>query len=90
MKYSDYINERVHTLYWNDDINCAGTTLIILSKIFEISLCSQILDAAIGMPGAGRYGAQCGLVSGTIMAIGILGREKGLEHEDIVDKCNKL
>lgn len=90
MQFRDYINERVHTLYWNDDINCAGTTLITLSELFDISLCLQILDAVIGVPGAGRYGAQCGLASGAIMVIGILGRKKGLEHVDIVDNCNKF
>lgn len=90
MQYAGLIDERVHTLYWNDDINCAATTLITLSEIFNICLCSQILNAVIGMPGAGRSGAQCGLVSGAIMVIGILGRKKGLEHEDIVDNCNKF
>ena len=58
--------------------------------MIKISLSSQIIDAVIGMPGAGRSGAQCGLVSGAIMVIGILGKEKGLMHEDIVDKCNKF
>ena len=90
MQYREYINERVHVLYWNDDLNCATTTLITLSEIFHINLNSQILDAAIGLPGAGRYGAQCGLVAGTLMFIGIQGKENGLEHEAIVSKCNNF
>ena len=59
MRYQEYINERVHSLYWNDDLNCATTTLITLSEIFQINLGSQIINAAIGMHGAGKYGAQC-------------------------------
>jgi len=61
MQYREYISERVHSLYWNDDLNCATISLLTFSEIFHIHLNSQILDAAIGMPGAGRYGAQCGL-----------------------------
>ncbi|MDR3543842.1 MAG: C-GCAxxG-C-C family protein [Desulfosporosinus sp.] len=88
MQKRDFINKRVHELYWNDDLNCATTTLITLSEIFHIKLCSQVVNAAIGMHGAGKYGAQCGLVEGSLMFIGIQGREKGLENENIVNKCN--
>ena len=87
MQYRDYINERVHGLYWNDDLNCATTTLITLSEIFQINLGSQIINAAIGMHGAGKYGAQCGLAEGSVMFLGILGKEKGLENEEIVTRC---
>jgi C_GCAxxG_C_C family probable redox protein len=90
MQYRDYIKERVHSLYWNDDLNCATTSLLIFSEIFHINLNSQIIAAAIGMPGAGQYGAQCGLVEGGLMFIGIQGKEKGLEHKDIVKKCNNF
>ncbi|KJS48471.1 C-GCAxxG-C-C family protein [Desulfosporosinus sp. BICA1-9] len=90
MQYREYINERVHSLYWKEDLNCAITSLLIFSEIFKIDLDLQILDAAIGMPGAGRYGAQCGLVTGSLMFIGIKGKENGLEHEAIVDKCHNF
>jgi C_GCAxxG_C_C family probable redox protein len=90
MQYREYINERVHGLYWNDDLNCAATSLLTFSEIFQINLNSQILDAAIGMPGAGRYGAQCGLVAGALMFIGIQGKEKGLAPKDIVNNCNNF
>jgi C_GCAxxG_C_C family probable redox protein len=90
MQYREYINERVHNFYWNDDLNCATTSLLIFSEIFHINLNSQILDAAIGMPGAGQYGEQCGLVAGALIFIGIQGKEKGLEPKDIVNKCNNF
>jgi len=90
MQYREYINERVHDLYWNDNLNCAVTSLLIFSEVFHINLNPQIFDSAIGMPGAGRYGAQCGLVVGSLMFIGIQGKENGLEHEAIVDKCNNF
>jgi C_GCAxxG_C_C family probable redox protein len=88
MQYNKLINEKVHSYYWNDDLNCAITSLLTFSEIFQINLNTQILDAAIGMPGAGSYGAQCGLVAGALMFIGIQGKEKGLETEDIVNRCN--
>jgi len=35
-----------------------------------------VLNFAIGLFGAGGYQAQCGLVEGTLMFIGILGKTK--------------
>ena len=40
------------------------------------------------MHGAGKYGAQCGLVEGTLMFIGILGRTLNISDDDIVNSCN--
>jgi len=88
MQYKEFIDEKVHKYYWNDDLNCSTASLLTLSEIFHTNLCSQVLDAAIGLPGAGRYGAQCGLVGSSLMFIGIQGKEKGLEHEEIVTVCN--
>lgn len=81
------INARVHKYYWEDNINCAQTTLKILGEIFGVKFNEQVLDSAIGMHGAGRYGAQCGLVEGTLMFIGIFGKKKGLKGDKIADKC---
>jgi C_GCAxxG_C_C family probable redox protein len=88
MQYKAFIDEKVHGYYWNDNLNCTTASLLTLSKIFNIDLCSQILDAATGMPGAGRYGAQCGLVGSSLMFLGIQGKAKGLENEEIVTLCN--
>ena len=82
-----FIENRVHEYYWTDDINCATTTLKILSEAFAIQLTDQIIDAAIGMHGAGEFGAQCGLVEGTLMFMGIAGRAKGIQDENIVKSC---
>lgn len=87
MQSMEFINNKVHSYYWEDDLNCANTSLLTLSELFEINLCSQIVDAGIGMHGAGGYGAQCGLVCGGLMFIGILGKEKGLGTRDIVNTC---
>ena len=32
----EYIKKRVHELYWNDDINCARTTIICLRELFKV------------------------------------------------------
>ncbi|MDD2388300.1 MAG: C-GCAxxG-C-C family protein [Desulfobacterales bacterium] len=81
------INDRVHDYYWNMDMNCASTTLKILSEIFMISLNRQVKDAATGMHGAGQYGAQCGLVEGALMFIGIIGRAKQIPDQQIIALC---
>jgi hypothetical protein len=86
----DFIQTKVKKYYWQDDINCATTNLRILSEIFSIELSEQVIDAALGMHGAGKYGAQCGLVEGTLMFLGIIGRSKGIPDDNITDSCNEF
>ena len=90
MNTKEFIQKRVKEYYWNDNINCATTNLKILSEQFNIKLSDQVIDAALGMHGAGEYGAQCGLVEGTLMFIGILGRTLTVSDNDIVNSCNKF
>lgn len=42
------------------------------------------------MHGAGRYGAQCGLIEGPLMFIGVWGRAHKLDDEKISDLCKEL
>lgn len=83
MTYLEFIKRRVGQYYWQDDINCAETTLKILSELFDIPLNNQVLNSALALPGAGQCGAQCGIVSGTIMFLGIFGRENGIDDNAI-------
>ncbi|OOM74118.1 C-GCAxxG-C-C family protein [Clostridium sp. BL-8] len=83
----DIINERVNKYYWEDDLNCATTVLKTLGSIYKIELESQIIDSAIGMHGAGKFGAQCGLVEGALMFIGIWGRKLRCDNKRIVEYC---
>ncbi len=87
---NEFVKSRVHKHYWDSDLNCASTTLHVLSEYFEVTLESQVLDSSIGMHGAGGYQAQCGIVEGTLMFIGILGRAKLIPNEDIVLFCKKF
>ncbi|HHU29695.1 MAG: C-GCAxxG-C-C family protein [Bacillota bacterium] len=83
----ELINQRVSEYYWLHDFNCAVTTLLILSEIMNLELNPQVLDAAVGMHGAGKYGAQCGLVEGSLMFIGLDGKRKGKSTASIVKDC---
>lgn len=87
MTVDEFVKSRVHTYYWHKDFNCATTTLKILAEHFNLSLQEQIFDAAIGMHGAGRFGAQCGLVEGALMFLGIYGRSRDVSEADIVEAC---
>jgi len=84
------ITARVKEYYWQHDLNCATTTLKILAEIFSVQLSEQIISAAVGMHGAGKYGAQCGLVEGTLMFLGIIGRERQVPNETIVAQCREF
>ncbi|GAB6098143.1 hypothetical protein JCM16358_00220 [Halanaerocella petrolearia] len=87
MKSKKIIDERVHDYYWENDLNCATTMLKTLSEIFEIKLDAQLIDSAIGMHGAGKFGAQCGLVEGSLMFLGVFGEEKSVSKEKIINTC---
>ncbi len=85
-----FVKEHVHTLYWEQDLNCASTTLQVLSEYFDFVVEKQVIDSAIGMHGAGGYQAQCGIVEGTLMFIGILGRAQSIPDPEIVSFCKKF
>ncbi len=85
-----WVTPRVARCYWNRDLNCTPTSLLILAEAFGVELVDQVLAAAIGMHGAGRYGAQCGLVEGGLLFTGILGRKLGLADSDIEPICHRF
>lgn len=81
------IKNRVHELYWRDDINCARTAIICLGELFETAIEQQTLWSAVGLHGAGGYRAQCGLVEGALMFIGIYLHVMGKTEDEIVAAC---
>jgi len=82
-----HVEEQVHRFYWEQDLNCATSNLVLLAERFGMALHPQVMDAALGMHGAGKYGAQCGLVEGGLLFIGIIGRERGVPDEETVQAC---
>ncbi len=83
----DKIKEQVHQSYWKYDINCARTMLKCLGELYDTKLEEQALQSAIGLHGAGGYRAQCGLVEGGLMFIGIYYSRKGRTEEEIGSLC---
>jgi cyclic pyranopterin phosphate synthase len=81
------MREHVRRYSWKHDWNCAATTLRVLGEVFDVTLGNQVLEAALGMHGAGGYRAQCGLVGGALMFIGILGKSLDMSDEAIVQAC---
>ncbi len=90
MNKKNFIKTNVHNDYWIDDINCATTMIKTLGKLYNIKISQQLIDSAIGMHGAGSYDIQCGLVEGSLMFIGIYGKEQNKTSEDITDLCNSF
>ncbi|MBP1639601.1 MAG: GCAxxG family protein [Bacteroidetes bacterium] len=87
MKIENYIKEKVHQLYWTENHNCAVTTLKVLSEIFNVELSAQVYSGALGLNGAGNYRAQCGIVEGTLIFIGIIGKQRELSIDQIQKHC---
>ena len=84
------IEGQTHVYQWRDDLNCATIVLKILAEKYGMELHEQVLDAARGMHGAGKYGVQCGLVEGGLMFIGILSQIYGFEKEDMEAFCQEF
>jgi len=81
------IESMVHELYWAQDLNCATTVVKVLSRIYDINIEDQVLESLVGMHGAGGFGAQCGLVEGSLMFLGIYGKSQGLKQDQIIKMC---
>lgn len=86
----EIVDKRVHEYYWKDDINCATTTVKILAELANLELNQQVIDGAIGLHGAGGFGAQCGLVEGALLFIGIWGRKQKTNDEKIIKMCKEF
>ncbi len=89
MDTRSFVMERVTRYFREEDLNCAVTTLKILAERFQIEVSRQVLDSATGMNGVGQYRAQCGLVEGAVMFLGILGRNRGVEDDDVMEWCRE-
>ena len=89
MDTRSFVMERVTRYYREDEINCAVATLKVLGERFGVEISRQVLDSAVGMNGAGQYRAQCGLVEGAVMFLGILGRERGLDDDAVMELCRE-
>mgnify|MGYP001158981088 FL=1 len=64
-------------------------TLKLLDEVYQIPLDSQVIEAAYGMNGAGRYGAQCGLVEGMLMFLGIWGKARRISYQETQELCRE-
>lgn len=82
----DYIEKCVHDEYYLRDTNCARTSLICYSHIFNIDVPKSVYIAAAAMHGAGGHRAQCGLVEGALLFIPLYVRHLGLD-EAMAVKC---
>lgn len=88
MNMRQWVAGEVHRYYWQDDINCATVMLTILARLDGTELLPQTVAAATGMHGAGCYGAQCGLVEGALMYIGIAAAGRGLPAKETAALCH--
>ena len=84
------VRERVHSLYYDRDVNCARTTMLCLGELLGFHIEEQTYAAAVGMHGAGGFRAQCGLVEGALMMLGAYFGAKGVADGERVDMCRRF
>ena len=58
-----------------------------MSELFKSAIEPQTIWSAVGLHGAGEYRAQCGLVEGSLMFIGIYLHTIGKIEDEIVSAC---
>ncbi|MCP4704215.1 MAG: C_GCAxxG_C_C family protein [candidate division Zixibacteria bacterium] len=63
------------------------TIIRTLEELFELKIEKQVYKACWGLNGAGLYGAQCGLVEGTLMFISLLAHRENIEQEKMWQAC---
>jgi hypothetical protein len=85
--YKKHIDNLVRELYWDKDFNCAITTLTVLSDIYDIRIEGQVFHGATGLNGAGKFQAQCGIIEGVLIFLGILGTKRGYNANQIENTC---
>jgi len=89
MEAREYIENKVRQLYREQNMNCARTTLTCLSELLNTPVNEQTFASAIGMHGAGGFRAQCGLVEGGLMFIGLYFDAIGKSEREAVKACYK-
>ena len=90
MEAKEYIKQEVHRLYWEHDTNCARTTMHCLGGLLNTEIEEQTWNAAVGMFGAGGYRAQCGLVEGSLLFIGIYCYNREIPKEKSISLCKQF
>ncbi len=88
MNSEEFVQRRIDQYFCDQELTCTISTLRILSEHFNVDVPPAVYDAATGMHGAGQYGAQCGLVEGALMFLGVVGRQRGFDEDDIVNACH--
>ncbi len=88
MTLEQLVAARVRVYYGGHDLSCIHATLKVLAEVFDTEVSPQTYDSSSGMfGGGGNYGAQCGLVQGVIMFIGILCARHRLDKETLGKLC---
>lgn len=84
MSSSATLEAMVRHAYHDLDVNCAKAALLALGSAFGHPVDQGVMRAATAMNGAGRRRAQCGLLEGPLMFMGLYFGEAGLKDEEVV------
>jgi hypothetical protein len=85
-----WASERVRQCYWQNDWNCARSQLVLQCEAAQIQLPPMWAEAMAGLHGAGGYGAQCGLVEGMLVFLGLKGALSEETAGEISERCRSF
>ncbi len=81
------LRERVERYFVSGRYNCTMTVLAVLFEVYEMPPDPRLLGAGQCLPGVGGSGGLCGLVSGTLIFLGVWGYERGLHRSLLSPGC---
>lgn len=84
------IRDSVAYYFREKQYNCTKTMLCTLSDQLGVTLGQQVQNAALGMHGAGGFRAQCGLVEGALMFIGLYFTHIGKSEVQVIELCYRF
>ncbi|MCK5126643.1 MAG: C_GCAxxG_C_C family protein [candidate division Zixibacteria bacterium] len=83
MNERQFIEDKIKIYFEIEEHNCAVCVIKVLSERFDFPIEQQTLDACLAQNGLGQYGAQCGLITGATMFLGIVAAQNNWEKEKL-------
>ena len=87
MGTQERILEMVHHCYWDNNANCAQTTLHCLEQLTGLPVHPSLYQATVGCHGAAGHGGQCGLIEGATLFLGLYCAAMGKSVEETEEIC---
>ena len=85
-----FIADKIKIYYEIEEHNCAVSVLKVLAERYDFPIHQQVMDSALAQNGLGQSGAQCGLITGAAMFLGVVAVEQGWTKDTLHEHTQRL